>query len=134
MKALVALLLLLVGCSNCGPVPTPAKPVPIPGPIPTPPPAPDGPATCAALCDRMKALGCDAGVMTKEGNSCEKICLNIVDSGVIKLDLECMVRSRSCNEMDQCDIVSVEPPDDHLNIRRTMDAAQEVLDAVSSSQ
>lgn len=58
--------------------------------------------TCANACDRMRALGCEAGKPTPHGVSCEDVCLNARSSGVIILDLRCVAQATDCTAVDKC--------------------------------
>ncbi len=71
-----------------------------PVPVPTPPPTPQ--ATCAAACERQRALGCPGGQASPGGASCEEVCLNVQDS-VIGWDLGCRARATSCEAADRCE-------------------------------
>ena len=58
--------------------------------------------TCAMACDRMRALGCEAGKPTPHGVSCEDVCMNARSSGMITLDLQCMSTALDCDTVDKC--------------------------------
>lgn len=75
---------------------------------PPPNPPPPGEATCADACKRMKELSCDAADPTPEGMSCEALCLEISSSELLSWDVECMVRAKSCDAVDACQVVTSE--------------------------
>jgi hypothetical protein len=97
------LLLSLIGCSGCphNPTPTPVPPTPIvdaaavdTGPLPH---------TCSGYCIHLRALGCPAGAPTPKGVSCEDVCQNLQDSGVVTYDLGCRTSASTCASIDSCE-------------------------------
>lgn len=88
---LALLLLVLAGC-----------PRPVPPPVP-PGPADAAAASCASMCARLADLGCPAAKPTPEGASCEKVCQNVQDSGLILWNLECRTRAPTCAAIDECE-------------------------------
>lgn len=87
------LALLVLGCSGC--------PTPVP-PAPPPPPAP-GEATCGDVCAQGRELVCPWAAPTPEGASCEAVCSNIQDSGIVAWNLDCRARARSCRDAEACE-------------------------------
>lgn len=85
MKRLAATLLFVFAC--CHPRP------------PTPPP---GTATCADYCNRLAQLKCPDAKPTAEGATCEAVCQNIQESGIVDLNLDCRIEAASCAAADAC--------------------------------
>lgn len=74
-------------------------------PIPPPQPPTDwdaGGATCETACERLQQLGCPAGQPTPKGAPCVQVCRNVMDSGLIEWDLECLARAVTCGSTDRC--------------------------------
>lgn len=63
---------------------------------------PEGGSPCARACKHMAALGCPEAQPTPGGTTCEQVCLNAEESGVISLAPGCVERSRSCDEAAAC--------------------------------
>ena len=72
-------------------------------PVPPQPPIPHGPATCADACARASQLRCDFAKPTAGGASCETVCQNIQDSGIVALDLGCRVAAATCEAAEACE-------------------------------
>ncbi len=81
----------VAGCWSPGPPPQPPKPEPVEG------------ATCASACDRFRELGCPEGEDTAGGGTCEEVCQNVQDSGIIEWDLECRTGVDACDQVDSCE-------------------------------
>lgn len=90
-----AAVFLIVGATTCRSLPPPA-----PDPAVDPP---AGEADCGAACARASALGCEAAEPTPEGASCEQVCREVQDSGIVRWDLECRASAQSCEETDRCE-------------------------------
>lgn len=73
-------------------------------PRPTPPPVPIGPggATCASVCARYVALGCPEGQATAKGATCAEVCLNVQNSGILDLGLDCRQTAATCAAARLC--------------------------------
>lgn len=71
---------------------------PHPQPKPTPPPG----SECMEMCDHLRALGCKTAEPTPEGTTCEQVCRNTQESGIIKIDLKCMTAAPNCDGADSC--------------------------------
>lgn len=84
---------------------------------PDPPPA----ATCASACKHFRAMGCKEGQPSPEGNTCEAICENLEKSGIVKLDLECVMASETCASAGACPA--------YVSVNISSSPAQQVLDA-----
>lgn len=77
-----------------------------PAPPPDPPPQPEldaGTGTCDSACSKLRALGCEEGKATGEGATCETVCLNVQNSGVISWNLGCRSSITTCAQVDACD-------------------------------
>ncbi len=61
------------------------------------------PATCAAWCDHAAKLSCAAAKKTPDGSPCTTVCDNIQKSGVIKWNLACRVKAKTCALADACE-------------------------------
>ena len=103
------LLLSVLSAMECqsGPTPPvpPSPPVPVPtvtangGAAPLPPtPSPD----CSTACDRLKALGCIDAANTDAGASCDDVCQNALDSGVVGYPVSCVSSAASCAAAARC--------------------------------
>lgn len=96
-KLFIIAALLLSGC-----------PKPVPEPTPPPQPIEDGgaedaqPATCAGACARWAELGCKEAEPERPGH-CEAVCENLVNSGVVTLNLTCRASVKSCKDIDACE-------------------------------
>lgn len=76
-------------------------------PKPLPPPVPPtdwdgGSATCETACARLQQLGCPAGRPTPKGAPCQAVCENVMSSGLIEWQLDCVARAITCGETDRC--------------------------------
>lgn len=123
-------LLLVVGCSGC-----PSAPLPPATSGPVIPLPPEGPATCASACERLKQLRCPAASQTAEGAACEEVCLNVMDSGVISWNLDCRIKATSCAAVDACEAdpsSSLQPSLNHLV--RMQATVAELLRAVDTQK
>lgn len=89
-------LLILVAVAGC--------PKPVPPPVPPTPP--DGAATCATACERMRELHCIDVEPTPEGATCDDICQNIIDSEILTWDLDCRTMATSCDEVENCEVAN----------------------------
>ncbi len=65
-----------------------------------PSPVPGG-ATCAEVCDRAGAMGCDWAQPTGQGASCQVVCQNASDARV-PWKLDCLAKVATCGEADSC--------------------------------
>lgn len=90
MRILLTIAFVLLQCAT--PTPNPVTPDP-----------PVTPATCESFCDHGKELGCEWVKPTPEGTSCVAVCESVQVSGIVKWDLECRVKARSCDEVDDCE-------------------------------
>lgn len=98
----------LSACEKQQPEPVPPKPLPTIGPEPVPeppePPEPSEPSdvepTCATACEKQRELGCVLGDPTPEGTSCEEVCQNSEQSGILDLawDVEGLTEATTCTE------------------------------------
>ena len=70
---------------------------------------PPEPAPCVAVCAHYAELGCPAARPTPRGGSCENVCLNAVESGLIHWDLGCRANAPSCEGADACEAPRVHP-------------------------
>ena len=86
MKKLLTILFLFIGA--CHPVPDPVMPV--------------TDATCSQVCNRGRELDCEFSKDTPAGSRCEDVCQNVMDSGIVTWDLDCMASSGSCEELNRC--------------------------------
>jgi hypothetical protein len=77
--------LFLLGCP-------PPKPVP-----------PETQVTCAEVCQHWEKLGCEEAEPTPNGGTCEDVCLNVQESGIISWDLDCRAEIASCDQVDSCE-------------------------------
>jgi hypothetical protein len=68
-----------------------------------PPEPPPGSPTCATACQRLVQLNCDGSKPTPEGATCEDVCKNIQESGLISWDLRCRTNAPSCAAVDNCE-------------------------------
>lgn len=106
-----AVLCVLSSCEKKQPEPVPPKPIPSPtiGPEsdpsdpPAPVPSPLEPVpepTCATACEKQRALGCELGEPTPEGSTCEEVCQNSKESGILELvwDVEMLTQADSCTK------------------------------------
>lgn len=67
-----------------------------------PPTVPKKSINCVAACKHLRDLKCQEGYPTPEGNPCEMVCENVQFSGIVLLDLQCIVASENCNEASKC--------------------------------
>ena len=104
-ESLIALLLYVAvsACQGCDPKPDPVPPtppVPTIGPEPPRPPTPPEPSepSCATACERQRELGCVVGEDTAEGASCEAVCQNSFEAGILQLqwDVAAMTDATEC--------------------------------------
>jgi hypothetical protein len=86
----IAICINLAGCTK--PLPPPVPPTDWDG----------GTATCEAACARLQQLGCPSGKPTPKGAPCVAVCRNVMDSGLIEWNLDCIARAVSCGETDVC--------------------------------
>ena len=79
---------------------------PTPSPEPPKPPGPDAwveGATCADACNHMAILGCEEAKPTPKGATCVEVCENVQNSGVMTWNLDCLMGTKSCAQVDVCD-------------------------------
>ena len=101
---LITLLLCVVAsaCQGCDPKPDPVPPTPPDpsiGPEPRPPtPQESEEPSCATACERQRKLGCVVGEDTVEGASCEEVCQNSFEAGILQLqwDVAVMTDATEC--------------------------------------
>lgn len=74
---LIALAFGLVGCLHNYAPPPPADKV-------------------TAMCEHLRALGCESGQPADDGTSCEQLVNHDLTSGLVKFDLDCMARVPDC--------------------------------------
>lgn len=60
------------------------------------------PADCDAACKHLRALKCPEGEPTAKGASCEDVCNNAENSQTITLSPVCVVKIKTCDEVDSC--------------------------------
>lgn len=84
----------LVVCSSCSP-----EPVVVP---PRERPEAGAPADCSKACVQLRALGCDEGLPTPGGASCESVCGAVEQSGATTLDVGCVAAAESCEAARAC--------------------------------
>jgi hypothetical protein len=87
---MVVCLLVPVGC-------------PLPPVVPGPPPPPYPESTCEEVCEHWRKLDCKEAEPSKGGGSCEAVCVNVQESGIIKWDLGCRASVRGCDQIDRCE-------------------------------
>ena len=68
----------------------------------TPTKRPTG-ATCADVCARGAALGCEYAKPSPGGVSCEAVCKDVVAGTDFVLDLECRAVASSCEAAERCE-------------------------------
>lgn len=61
------------------------------------------PATCETSCAHLADLKCAAAKPTTEGHSCVEVCRNLVDTGLVKVNLECRSTAKTCAAIDECE-------------------------------
>ncbi len=89
-------LVVVMALTSC----TPKPPVP---PQPIPPTADSGAeVTCADACRHLSSMMCPNAEPTKKGATCVEVCENVQSSGVMKMNLRCLVTSSSCKAADEC--------------------------------
>jgi hypothetical protein len=85
----------------------PGCPRPITGPQPIPVSGPDaagrGSATCLDVCANAGKLGCPAAQPTPNGTSCEEVCVNVMQSGIVTFDLACRAEASDCAAFERCE-------------------------------
>jgi hypothetical protein len=59
--------------------------------------------TCAQVCARGAALGCEFAKPTPKGATCTTVCENLATSGLPAWDLACMAQAQTCEAMDACE-------------------------------
>lgn len=84
--AVAAAAMLLIACS--------------PAVVPTPPPEP----TCADACAHLLDLGCESGLPTDEGASCQEVCENAESLGLpeIRWPRACVAAAPNCGAAEAC--------------------------------
>lgn len=82
------------------PEPTSEPDRPCEGDCPKPP---TGDPSCETACTRARDLGCSWVKDTAEGGTCEAVCKNVQDSGIVKWNLACRTQATSCAEIDLCE-------------------------------
>lgn len=85
------------GVASCGGTPQ----IPDPKPVPDLPPFED--PTCEDACRKLQSLECQAGEETEDGSSCEEVCENLQESGIVSWDLQCMTEIENCDQVANCD-------------------------------
>jgi hypothetical protein len=71
---------------------------------PPPPMDPVSEATCAETCAHWETLGCPEAAPTPSGDSCVKVCENVLSSGgLMYWNLDCRSKVKSCGEIDDCE-------------------------------
>jgi hypothetical protein len=86
-----AIILFVVGCIGL------TSPCCRPAVTPQPPAGKD----CAAACERLEQLRCEAAKPTQQGASCVEWCTSVENSGFATMRPECVVKAMSCAEADR---------------------------------
>ncbi len=72
---------------------------------------PGDPNDCEAACDVMKKYACDGHdgnpgpdeiPNTEDDQTCEQVCRDIVETGMVELNQDCVKNAISCEEVEQC--------------------------------
>ena len=85
-------LLLASGC----PVQPPVEPD-------APPHDPNAAASCEGVCEHWRALECAEAETSSDGETCEAVCQNVQDSGIIEWNLPCRQAIATCDQVDSCE-------------------------------
>ena len=71
-------------------------------PSPPPDPLPEAGSTCQIVCNRFRQLDCEEAKPTHEGASCEMVCSNAEESGLLDINSSCVVGADSCAAASNC--------------------------------
>ena len=88
----------LVGCP-----PEPVTPTPTPDSGVEPDSDEARNATCSKWCAHAAELGCSSAKPTPKGGSCTAVCENVQSSGIVRWNLVCRVKAKSCAAADVCE-------------------------------
>ena len=89
-----ACLLFLLATAACSSPPKPRPPIVV---------VDASAPSCASVCDHWRSLGCDESEDTPKGATCEDVCENVQNSGIINWNLGCRASVDSCDIIDSCE-------------------------------
>jgi len=63
-----------------------------------------GPADCEPACAKLRQFGCPEATPTKVGESCEHLCVRLVDADMLGAGPDCIAAAKSVEALHDCGV------------------------------